>query len=409
MAMHIEDSKFDAPYPSVKNGIEGKKETPFTGIGFFNGGIPNYSTLEKLGSEEFNQIIQNVKLCGKMNFFEFAPAFQLMSSLEIPQKKELEALAIRKVKEQFGLPDEISEKLEAKLVEKVDRPSQDSDNLSQENKQDFQFTDDEKEIIRQHVEKRKIQNLLIMGAGYKAHSTFNSIKEDLDKINPALYPLYEKTMPNVALFMWKYPFEDVMDGVQMMGLSKIKKDENKEIKATAVATVFPILLHETAKAAIELLFAHYIISLTEKYGKNVAAEIIKQADVFEDEIWNKRIGNTLWKYLHDIIDYIVKNERDNDYTIVANLLHEISLMEPIDFMQFMNNLLYNGKESIATITKMVNGIEEELPIQEIEPIKANDNNYAIMSLEQLQTKLQNAIFEEEYEIAAEINAIIKSK
>lgn len=449
MAMKIDDPDYEIPHPSVRKGIEGEKNTPFTNSDFFGGGDPNYTTLEKIGSEEFNKIIRDVKPFGKMKTAEFMQVFKLMASLENPHRAVLGQLAIRKVTEQFGLPENVAEKLEARLVNDIEKPNEDSNNLVQDIEEELDFTDEEKEIIRQHVEKRKLQNLLMMGAGFRSHSTFNSIKEDLDKIDPKLYPLYEKTMPNIALFMWKTPLEDMMGGVSMMGLSKLKKDENDNVKAEAQATIFPILLHETAKVAIELLFAHYLISLTDRFGKNVASEIIKQADVFEEEIWMKRIGPTLWKKLHDVIDYIVKHDRGGDYTIVAHLLHKISLMEPYDFIEFLENVVYDGEKTLVTLNTMIDEIEgrieayqnqeKEVPQPEdIEPgeeinasaiqseleqlamgAKEKQANtpsspaaklsYAEMSLEQLQAELKRAIGDERYEDAAKIVPEINKK
>lgn len=441
MAMNIEDPEYDEPHPSVRRGIEGGKPTAFSDSEFFKGGEPDYSTMEKIGSEEFNKIIRDVKPFGQMNIQEFMQAFHLMSSIEMPKKEALENLAIKKVKEQFGLPEEVANKLEAKLVRQVNRPSEDSDNLAKEVEQDLNFTDEEKEIIRTHIEKRKIQNALMMGAGFRAHSVFNSIKEELDAIDARLFPLYEKTMPNVALFMWKNPLEDMMGGVSMMGLSKLKKDQNNEVKAEAVATIFPILLHETAKAAIELLFANYLIDLTEKYGANVSSEIIKQSDVFEDEIWMKRLGPTLWKYLHDAIDYVIVHEKESKYTLVAYLLNDISMMEPVEFLDFMNSVVYDGQKAISTITNMVNDIERDLASEEAAPSgteteslesniadvsdelinlakgakakkaeePAKPIGYENMSLEQLQDELKKAVAEERYEDASKIVKLIGTK
>jgi len=441
MAMNIEDPEFDEPHPSVRSGIEGGKKTAFSDSEFFKGGDPDYSTLEKIGSEEFNKIIRDIKPLGKMNTMEIMKAFQFMSSIEMQHKEALESLAIRKIKEQFGLPDEVSDKLEAKLVRQVNKPSNDTDNLTQEVAQDLQFTEEEKEIIKKHVEKRKIQNALIIGSGFRAHSTFMSIKKELDAIDQRLYPLYEKTMPNVALFMWKYPFEDVMGSAQMMGLSKLKKDENNNVKAEAVATIFPILLHETPKAAIELLFANYLISLTERFGANVSSEIIKQSDVFEEEIWHKRIGPTLWKYLHDAIDYVIVHEKESNYTLVAYLLNDISMMEPNEFISFMNDLVYNGQKAINNISQMVDNIERDLSSEEAVPEETDEENlntttqqlgdelsqlsqaaaekqettvntpknFEDMYLIELQDELKSAVSEERYEDASKLVKIIKTK
>jgi len=450
MAMNIEDPEYEQPHPSVRSGIEGGKPTAFSDSEFFKGGQPDYSTLEKIGSDEFNKIIADIKPLGKMSMQEMSQTFGLLFSIEKNHIEVLEALAIKKVKEQFGLPDSVSDKLEAKLVKKVERPDEDSDNLVQDVEQDLEFTDEEKEIIKQHVEKRKIQNALMMGAGFRAHSTFNSIKEELDAIDPRLHPLYQRVMPNISLFMWKTPIEDMMGGgVQVDGISKLKKDENGNVKAEAQAIFFPILLHETAKAAIELLFANYLISLTDRYGANVASEIIKQADVFEEEIWMKRIGPTLWKYLHDVIDYIVKHDRGGDYTIVAHLLNKISLMEPNEFVQFMNDVVYDGEKTLVTLNAMIDEIEERIEAYEAQenetpkpedietgteidtnaiqdeliqlakgakekqvntpPLPGEKEGYEGMSLIELQRILEKAVADENFEEAAKLVPIIRAK
>lgn len=442
MSMDIEDPYYETPHPSVVKGIEGEKKTPFNDLDFFQGGIIDYSTLEKLGSEEFNKIIRDIKQKGKPSEKELAR--MLITALSIEQKhiKPLEMLAIKKVKQQFGLPDEITDKLKVKLTQKVDlNDDDDSDNIEQDVVQNLEFTEEEKQIIKTHVEKRVIQNALMMGAGFRAHSVFNAIKDDLDAIDSKLFPLYEMIMPNVALFMWQNPIEDFMDskGLFVDGISKIKKDKDGNIKAEAQSTFFPVLLHETAKAAIELLFANYLISLTEKYGANVAGEIIKQSDVFEEEIWHKRIGPTLWKYLHDVIDYVIVHEKQSNYNLVSYLLSDISMMEPKEFVKFMNIVVYNGEKSIAIISKMIDDIEQDLASEEAISAETDEENlqrtaqevsgelaqltkgaqnkqteittanFEEMNLEQLQVELKNAIDEERYEDAAKISKVIREK
>ncbi len=446
MAMNIDEPEFDEPHETVKAGIEGKKKTAFSDVDFFTSKKNDMTTLEKLGSDEFNNIIKTLKPLGKMSMMEIQQTFMLMHSIEMQHKDDLEKLALKKVKEQFGLPDEVSNKLEAKLVKNVNKPDNDNDNLVKTVEKDMKFTDKEKEIIRKNIDKRKIQNALMMGAGFRAHTTFNQIKNDLNSIDEKLYPLYEKVMPNVSLFLWKIPFEDMMGGVQMMGLSKLKKDKNNKVKAEAQAVIFPILLHETAKAALELLFANYLKSLTKKYGKNVASEIIKKSDVFEDEIWMKRIGPSLWKHLHDAIDYVIKHDRDDDYTLVSYLLNHLSFMNPDEFIEFMETVVYDGEKTIKEINKMLDIIEykiekkkqqtsetpnpkeiengTQLSTKGIEDVISDLNNaakekeeeksnnkkidYSKLSKEELQTMLDKAIEEERYEDASEISDTIEN-
>ena len=447
MAMNIEDPYYDEPHPSVRKGIEGGKPTAFTDSEFFKGGQPGYNTLEKLGSEEFNKVIRDVKPFGVINpnrgRDEMIHILKTLLPIEEANARKLELLAIRKVKEQFGLPDEIVSRLDAKLVTMVNKPDDDNDNLSKTVVQKLDFNDEEKQIIKQHIEKRKIQNALMMGAGFRAHSVFNSIKDDLDDIDVRLFPIYQKFMPNMALLMWKFPIEDFINlpAVFVDGLSKLKKDENNNVRAEAQATIFPILLHETAKAAIELLFANYLIDLTEKYGSRVASEIINKSDVFEEEIWMKRIGPTLWKYLHDVIDYVIVHEKEGNYTLVSYLLHDISMMEPNEFVDFMNSVIYDGTKAIETIGNMVNDIENDLNSDEDVSVGTDESNlthtiqstnqelskiaqdakekqdisrgvvknFDNMSIEELQREIEQAVADERYEDASIIVKIIQSK
>lgn len=440
MSMDIKDPSFGLPHKNVIDGIEGYETTPYDDLPFFHGGILDYSTLEKIGSEEFNKIIKDIKPFGKLEYHEIEKIFNIIKEIESKYIPQLEELAIKKVKQQFGLPDEVSDKLVAKLVKKVKKPNEDTDNLVKKVETNLEFTEKEKEIIKIHSEKRIIQNALMMGAGFRSHSIFNSIKNDLDALDPKLFLLYERVMPNVALFMWQYPFEKNMGNVKMMGLSKIKKNNNGKIEAEAVATIFPILLHETAKAAIELLFANYIISLTKKYGANVAGEIIRKSDVFENEIWHKRIGPTLWKYLHDVIDYVIIHEKESNYTLVSYLLHDISMMEPNDFIKFMNIIIYNGDKSTQMISKMIDDIEFDLENEKNLNNQTDESNlvnivksanqelnnlshiakekkesiikkidFKDMSIDQLKDELKKSLGEERYEDASKITKIIKSK
>ena len=306
-----EDNKF-RPHKDVQNKIESGNGTSFDNLPFFfNREKKEISTFDKIASEEFNKISKEVSEVGELSLNQIMQNFKLISSIEKTHVKELENLAIKKVSQQFGLTKTISDKLNVKIVKSIEN----SDIKRKEDKKNSitcVFSIEENEIINKHVEMRKIQNSLCMGSGFRCHTTFDSIKEDLDKIDNELYPLYKKTIPNVSLFLWKLPFENLMNKVNIMGISQIKKDENKNIKAEAKAIIFPILLHETTKAAMELLFSNYIIKLTKEHGKKIADEVIKQSDVFEEEIWMKR-SSSLWGYLHNVIDYVL-NMKEKEIT-----------------------------------------------------------------------------------------------
>jgi hypothetical protein len=100
-----------------------------------------------------------------------------------------------------------------------------------------------------------------------------------------------------------------------MGSSKLKKEqedeqEQKTLKAEAQAIVFPILLHEVAKVAMELILLNWVQKIIQQHGETVHKATMKRADIFTQEIWMKRIGPTLWNYLHGILNFVAE-ERGN--------------------------------------------------------------------------------------------------
>lgn len=400
--MKFNNTRYGKPHRTVIDGIENKKETIFSNVDFFNGGENGYTTIEKISSEEFESITRELQAIGKMSPIEISNSLLAIMTLEKTHIKELEELAIKKVKEQFGIPDSVMEKVSVKLT--IDVPQ--GDIYSKKSKSIECFSEEEKELIKKHVEKRKIQNALMMGAGFRAHTTFNSIKEDLDKIDPRLYDLYQKTMPNISFLIWQMPLENMMDQSFAAGVSKINKDKNGNVSANATAMIFPILLHETTKTVLELLFSNYIVDISKKHGEKIAKEIINQSDIPMEEVWMKRVGPTLWKYLHNIFDYIIKHDRLGDYKLISYLINKISLMEPEKFVIFMNNLLYNSDAALEEINSMIDEIEDK--IEAYKAIKENvPKGYKDMNMEELNIELRKASEEERFEDAAEILKLIK--
>jgi len=402
--MKFKNTRYGKPHKTVIDGIENKKRTPFSNVDFFNGGDPNYTTIQKLASEEFESITKEVEINGKISLIDISESITQIFDIERPYIKELEKLAIKKVKEQFGIPDSVMNKVCAKITMKI---SQDELYLKKKSPPLF-FSDEEKEIIKKHVEKRKIQNALMMGAGFRSHTTFNSIKEDLDKIDTILYPLYQKTMPNFSLSIWQMPLENMMSQSFASGVTKMGKDKNGKLLIQASAMMFPILMHEVTKASLELLFSNYIIDITKKYGEEIVNEIIRQSDIPLQEIWMKRIGPTLWRYLHNTLDYIIKHDRMGDYKLVSYLMNKISLMEPEKFTIFMNNIIYNSELAMEEINLMIDEIEAKINSFKIQEEKI-PKSYNDMNIEELQKELINASKDERYEDAAKLVKIIKAK
>jgi len=351
--MDIDNPRYGEPASSFKSGIEGQGPSPFSDIEFLQKKQMNKSTLEKLGSEEFNSIVNTLVDAGDLSMQAIYTSLQSIMTIESRHKRQLEELAIETVARNFGLPDEVKEMIVARLTpdENIEMDGDDENPIEAV---EAELTDEEKELAKKYIDKRKIQNALMMGSGYRAHKLFDGVKASLDAIDDRLYPLYEKFMPNVEFQLWK--IEMPVAGRQNWGKCEIDKESGE---GKAQAKLFLILLHETAKIAVELLFLQSIEDIAQEHGEEMSKYVISQADKYEEEQWMKLIGPRLWKYLHDCIDYIVK-ERNNDYSIVSYLLNKIGMLAPDDFLQLMDEVVNDGATAIQKLEKMVDELEKEI-------------------------------------------------
>lgn len=361
--MDVEPSRFGEPHPSIRGGIEGQQETPFSAVELFKKKPLDKSTLEKLGEEEYNAIVGELSNIEVLNPMQIMNLVQMIIRIEQGHKSTLENLSLSIVQQKFGLPDDVIDMIKANLMGNQNiEPPEDSDDSPEEEVMD-ELTPEEQEVVKKHIDKRIVHNALMMGAGYRAHSILNNVKSSLDAVDDKLYPMYKKLMPNVEIFMWKVPVEEMFGQRQVWGKSELKfekKEEETELKgAEAQAIMFPILLHEVAKAAVEILFAQHVLDIYEKYGEKVSKAVMKQSESYMDEHWMKLIGPRLWKYLHDAIDFVVK-EKEEDYTIVAYVLNRMATMEPEEFMELMDNVLYNGDIAIQKIRSLVDEVKGDI-------------------------------------------------
>jgi hypothetical protein len=350
--MDIDNPRYGEPAQSFKSGIEGTGPSPFSNIEFLQKKELNKSTLEKLGSEEFNSIVNTLIDAGDLSMQGIMTSLQSVMTIESRHKRQLEELAVETVARNFGLPDEVKDMIRARLTPDENISMDDNENPVEEVMEDL--TDEEKELAKKYIDKRLIQNALMMGSGYRAHKLFDDVKASLDAIDERLYPLYEKFMPNVEFQLWK--IELPVAARQNWGKSEINKETGG---GEAQAKLFLILLHETAKVAVELLFLQSLEDIKQEHGEHVSQYVIDQADKYEEEQWMKLIGPRLWKYLHDCIDYIVK-ERNNDYSIVSYLLNKIGVLPPNEFLQLMDEVVNDGNTAIQKLEKMVDELEKEI-------------------------------------------------
>jgi hypothetical protein len=464
MARRIINSKIRSGF----SGEEESEETPFKGMEIFEKGEPDFKTLSRLSTEEFDEVLRNAREAGVLNGMNLMQKAMTASMLEQRHREALERLALDTVQRTFGVEDRIMEKIEADLKPMgqggMDVEDDSGQDLQQQLEQTLEddFTPEERELVKKYVDKRKFQNLLAMGAGYRSHKTVADLRADIEAIDPELFQLYMEIMPTAELMTWS--FDPTATGVRTnMGKSELKfeepeqdeeqdeeQEENQEEEqqmrqvtgAEASAYLFPILLHEIAKSVVEYIFAYSLEQMTAKMQKAV----LGRADSYQEEHWMKLLGPRVWKYMHEAIDFIVR-DRGNDYTLVSHLLYELGMLPPDEFLSIMDDILHDGPTAINRLEAMLDELEED--VQEYEQqngeepnpedyIEGDDNTEAIrnaleqgdprlevpeerpeaeaqdkplseMNIDELNTALENSLEAEDYMRAAAIRDEINKR
>lgn len=405
--MKIKNTRYGNPASTFIAGIDGIRPCPFSDIEFLATKKGGETSLQKIGSEEYNSIVDSVDEAGLLSMPEIMNRVNQITAIESTHRRHLEALAIETVVANFGLPEEIKELLEAKLDSESDLDCTPDD----EEEDEPELSKKELEVAQELIKRRKIQNALMMGSGYRAHKLFDNLKDSLDQIDDRLFPMYESFLPSVEFYLWKYELPPSMR--VNWGKCEIK-EEDGTVKGKATAKLFIILLHEVAKIAVELLFLQSIIDIQDQYGEEVKKYVIIHSDRYEDEQWMKLIGPRLWKYLHDCMDFIVKS-RENDYTIVAYLLNTIGVLYPENFFLVMDMVVNDGEKAVLLLEEMYSQIIEEIEMFRQQEEKAakkkvrkgaakKTRTISDYSVDELNRMLQEAVESEEFEKAAFIKS-----
>jgi hypothetical protein len=223
------------------------------------------------------------------------------------------------------------------------------------------------EELEMEVDKRRVINSLMQGAAKKGHYIFHMVADELDAIDPRLMGLYGKLMSLADFQYWVIP--DTMMTGKVGGVEKIEwrkaekaedKDEEEDMEdinleegddmpvVVAKAWIFPLLVHELIKGALELAALNWADGHLDFDEQK---EVIEKADTDEGEIWGMRLGPGMWEKFLDCIG-------TENYDIKQWLFRELTKLPAKQFHEFMKEIL-SGSQKCGEVVDTLKRLHQE--------------------------------------------------
>ena len=279
----------------------------------------------------------------------FGGLFSQAKKLEEGHERELEQLAERIIREQYHLgEDEVLFDIELLNLGECKLPKE--MNRKKKITADFEQTTDIDAL------KKRTINALSQGAALKSHYLFHLYRDEMARLSEDLPDFYQKLLITNDLFYYVLNdkmFEDMIesdDSPNNAGYVKLNFDGDIPV-IEAKAICFPILLHELTKGCISLFSIPGIQNMTQ--------ELVDETDYVMAEIYEIRLGPTIWQDLHSMIE-------PEDYDIKKHILIELFKLESEDFHVFMKNVTANPEKAQKEIKSIVRVIRHKITEYELE-------------------------------------------
>jgi hypothetical protein len=369
--------------------IEGhltRKETPFSNHPAMPEVNPNEvptDYAELMASKRFKDVIRDVARFSGTQVPTGRNSIQalqqiLMTSvykildLEDGHREELEQLAVRLVKEEFGIRDE-DYQWDVKILDIRKQPEQQE--MSQKIQDMNKKPEEEQEMaVEEAIDglnnleleraKRRFMNSIIQGSAQKMNQSYFIIQNELENISPELLNLYGLMMATNDLQYWILPDQQI----QMLagagsGAGQEEVDGNTEpptIRARGIN--FPTLVHELTKAVMDAIATH---GLPEDPAE--AQKVMETEDTLEKETWDLRLGPVIWEKFREA--YPEKLYDEDKRRIQAYLIAEFASLPAEEFMEIAKEILSGSIRGKKRIEEIVDGILETLNREALEDME----------------------------------------
>jgi hypothetical protein len=301
-------------------------------------------------------------------------------TLEYNHYEELETLAVNLVKKEMGIPDDAFN-FDVKIVNQFDidvtnfkhteiDEEEYEDSLENNTNLNLHEVDiDEFEMplnneLELEMSKRRLINTIIQGSSKRGHYMFHLVEDELKNIigDETIIKSYGRLMSINDLMYWQIPDQliDMMNtldnGENMSVAGKEEVDRNTEPPTIYVRAInFPVLVHEIIKGIMEIFGTH---GIPENYSEFAAKE-----DTMENEIWDLRLGTSIWRKLRSQFPIEIITEEDK-YELQNFLLVEMFKLPPKNFLYLMREIMKESDDGKRIINKLMEKINND--IEEIE-------------------------------------------
>jgi hypothetical protein len=298
-----------------------------------NNKVLNYQP-HKLAHEEFTSCLslfesRNKGLDPSQIYKRLMGVMNLITRLEKPHIKELEALAINIIKEIYDVPDYVN--LSAMI-----NPSVSLNTSQNKSPQPFlNLTLEQKNAMRDEIQKRVAVNALVHGSSMQVwKGVYHLVSAEIKKINPDLVELYDMYTSLIGLQLWLVPPSEAAKAIEQQqqmtqGFNKLtfNKEQGFGGDIQAEALNFPVLLHELNKGVVDWIASAGIPS---QYNEEELRYYYSKADDYQLEHWHYLLGPGLWNKL--LSAKKISNEE------IPQLFSDLVKLSPTEFVEELRKI-----------------------------------------------------------------------
>lgn len=294
-------------------------------------------------------------------------AMQRLVMIQSQNAEELEALAVKLVKEELGIPDGAMQ-FDAQLVmQPMGAAEGMQSNPEMPSEEEVEELMGDIENFNLERAKRRFINSLIQGAAFKGGHMYVMVRDEINDINPQLMNLYAVTQSLMEHAYWIFPDMEGMagGGGGQMGQSEVDEETDPPtVKARAVT--FPLLVHELVKGVYEIFGTHGLPDDPRQQEM-----ILKAEDTLPSEIWDSRLGPVFWEKF--VSTYPIELFEDDMKHIQHYLFMRFSALSAEEFMRVAKMILSGDPKGEKFIQGMVNDIVKELKEQDYKDAMGYDD------------------------------------